>query len=413
VDLDAVWACSLSNEALGNLLLSVPVEERIMRPTRSPRSFCTLFTLVIGCVPVPWQEEASRSFDRSVALEDSAATSASVSIGDVNADGHQDIVLVKGRHWPLENLVLLGNGNGTFQSAYPLGGPPDRSYSGVLVDVDGDGDLDVVVSNDTPDAKIVFLNDGGGRFVGGATFGRAGWPTRHISVVDLNGDGFLDVVLANRYGNQPGPSYICFGVRGGTFADECVAFAQGSATTIKPADVNGDGAPDLVVPHRDAGQSFIYLNDGTGRFVDRRPFGPPDASIRSAEPIDLDADGVIDLIAIDDQTGPAIFWGRADRTYSTGETLGTGTATPYAIAVADLDRNGRPDVIVGYVNSRPVVYFNDGPGIFHAVPFGDNEGTAYGFAVGDFDDDGFWDIAMARSDAKNMLYFGGPANRGR
>ena len=42
------------------------------------------------------QQESSRSFVRSVALETSAATSANVSIGDVNADGHQDIVLVKG-----------------------------------------------------------------------------------------------------------------------------------------------------------------------------------------------------------------------------------------------------------------------------------------------------------------------------
>lgn len=358
------------------------------------------------------QEGASRSFDRSIALEDSAATSASVSTGDVNADGHQDIVLVKGRHWPLENLVLLGNGNGTFQPAYRLGGPPDRSYSGVLVDMDLDGDLDVVVSNDSPDAKIVRLNDGRGRFAAGATFGRAAWPTRHISVVDLNGDGLPDVVLANRYGNKPGPSYVCFGVKGGRFADECVAFAQGSATTIKPADVNGDGSPDLVMPHRDAGQSFIYLNDGQGGFAGRRPFGPPAASIRSAEPIDLDADGAIDLVAIDEETGPAIFWGRADGTYSAAEPLGTGEATPYAIVVADLDRNGRPDVIVGYVESRPIVYFNDGLRAFNAAPFGDNEGTAYAFSVADFDEDGFLDIAMARSDARNMLYFGAPANAG-
>ena len=384
-----------------------------MRQTRKLPSLSTVIfasTLLIGCSPAPRQQGASRSFDRSVALEDSAATSASVSIGDLNADGHQDIVLVKGRHWPLANLVLLGNGNGTFQPAYPLGGQPDRSYSGVLVDLDLDGDLDVVVSNDSPDSKIVHLNDGRGRFTAGATFGQAEWPTRHISVVDLNGDRLPDVVLANRYGNKPGPSYLCFGVKGGKFADECVAFAQGSATTIKPADVNGDGSLDLVVPHRDAGQSFIHLNDGKGGFGSRRPFGPPAASIRSAEPIDLDADRVIDLVAIDDETGPAIFRGLADGTYSQAEPFGTAGATPYALIVVDLDRNGRPDVIVGYVKSQPIVYFNDGPGAFHSVPFGDNEGTAYGFSVGDFDEDGFLDIAMARSDARNMLYFGAPAN---
>ena len=367
--------------------------------------------LLLGAAAARQQPGASRSFERGVFLEDSAATSASISVGDVNGDGHLDIVLVKGRHWPLHDFVLLGSGKGSFQRAYALGGPPDRSYSGALVDLDGDGDLDIVVSNDTPDPKLVHLNDGRGRFAAGGTFGRSEWPTRYLSVADLDGDAVPDVVLANRYGNRPGPSHVCYGQRGGRFAD-CVAFAQGSATTIKAADMNGDGAPDLVVPHRDAGQSFVYLNDGRGRFPERRSFGPPNASIRSAEPADLNRDGVPDLVVIDEESGPAILWGRRDGTWSSVEPLGTRGTTPYALAVADLDRNGRPDVIVGFVKSRPIVYFNDGPDTFHAVPFGDDEGTAYGFSVGDLDEDGFLDIAMARSDARNMLYFGAPRAQG-
>ena len=70
----------------------------------------------------------ARTFQRQMLLEDSAATSANVSIGDVNADGHQDLLLVKGRHWPLENLVLLGDGTGDFAPPVPLGGGADRSY---------------------------------------------------------------------------------------------------------------------------------------------------------------------------------------------------------------------------------------------------------------------------------------------
>lgn len=366
-----------------------------------------------GCVP-PGQEEAgSRTFDRQVALEDSAATSANVSVGDVNGDGHQDIVLVKGRHWPLEDPVLLGDGQGGFQPAYSLGGPPDRSYSGVLVDLDGDGDLDVVVSNDQPDAKLVHLNDGHGRFAVGPTFGRREWSTRHVSVADLNGDGLPDVVLANRYGPDTGPSFICFGVGGGRFAEDCSAFARGSATTITAADVNGDGSPDLVMPHRDGGQSFVYLNDGSGMFQERRPFGPPDAAIRSAEAADLNEDGAMDLVVIDERAGLAVFWGRSDGAYSGADLLGSSEATPYAMAVADLDENGRTDLIVGYVESRPVVHFNDGAESFTSVPFGDDEGTAYGFSVGDLDEDGFLDIAMARSDARNMMYFGGPGTARR
>lgn len=370
-------------------------------------------SLLLACTTARVHEEGSRTFERELALEDSAATSANISIGDVNADGHQDVVLVKGRHWPLENLVLLGDGRGTFQPAYPLGGPADRSYSGVLVDMDRDGDLDVVVSNDDPDPKLVHLNDGRGHFTVGLTFGSGEWSTRQIGVADLNGDSLPDVVLANRYGRDSGPSYICFGVEGGRFEDRCVSFAQGSSTTITPADFNNDGAFDLAVPHRDGGQSFIYLNDGKGGFDQRRPFGSPDAAIRSAEAADLDGDGVLDLVVIDERSGPAILWGQSDGIYAPKEPLDASKARPYALALADLDRNGRTDIIVGYIESRPIVYFNDGPGTLTPIPFGDDRGAAYGFAVGDLDEDGFLDIAMARSGAYNMLYFGAPSNAGQ
>jgi hypothetical protein len=372
-----------------------------------------------GCAPdgseapaVP-SVEGSRRFERALALEDSAATSANVSIGDVDGDGHADLVLVKGRHWPLQDLVLLGDGTGSFAPAYPVGDAADRSYSGVLIDMDGDGDLDVVVSNDDPDPKLVHLNDGSGHFRVGSTFGRPEWSTRHIRVADLDGDALPDVVLANRNARAATPSYICFGVGGGAFESECTAFAEGSATTISPADFNGDGALDLVVPHRDGGQSFIYLNDGHGGFEARRPFGPPDGTIRSAEAADFDGDGHLDLAVIDERTGPAIFRAGSDGTYGPAEPLGPSGARPYAIALSDVDRDGRTDIIVGYVESRPIVYFNEGPGTFEPVPFGDDEGVAYGFSVGDLDEDGWLDIAVARSDARNMLYFGSPAQASR
>src|SRR5215218_9592092 len=54
------------------------------------------------------------TFDRVLLLEPTSETSANVSIGDVNADGRLDIVLAKGRHWPLVDRVLLGDGAGHF-----------------------------------------------------------------------------------------------------------------------------------------------------------------------------------------------------------------------------------------------------------------------------------------------------------
>ena len=79
---------------------------------------------------------------------------------------------------------------------------------------------------------------------------------------------------------------------------------------------------------------------------------------------------------------------------------------PYTLAVGDLNKDGKADIVVGNIEAKPVVYFNDGTGRhFTAVPFGDAKGTAYGFAIGDLDRDGRPDIAMARSDAPNVVYF--------
>lgn len=346
------------------------------------------------------------AFETAIFLEDSAATSANVSVGDVDADGHLDLVLVKGRHWPLVDRVLLGDGRGGFAPAYSVDPTADRSYSGVLVDMDGDGDLDVVVSNDQPDPKIVHLNDGQGRFTPGSTFGEPEWSTRQLSIADLDGDGAYDAILANRYGQGSGPSYACFGDGEGAFVSPCTAVSQGSATTITAADFDNDGAPDLVVPHRDGGQSFVYRNNGQGAFEERSPFGPADAAIRSAKAADFDGDGQLDLALIDQRAGPAVIRGLDATTFGPSEALGPAGLTPYALHVADLNQDGAPDIIVGHVDARPIAYLNDGAGGFTAVVFGDDEGSAYGFDVGDMNEDGVMDIAMARSGARNVLYLG-------
>ena len=47
-------------------------------------------------------------------LETVSESTANASIGDLNGDGHLDIVLAKGRHWPLADVVLFGDGKGHF-----------------------------------------------------------------------------------------------------------------------------------------------------------------------------------------------------------------------------------------------------------------------------------------------------------
>jgi len=346
------------------------------------------------------------SFTRVLLLEETSETSANVSIGDLNGDGFPDLVLAKGRHWPLVDRVLLNDGHGRFPTAHNLSDLADRSYSGTLIDIDGDGDLDVVISNDAPDPKRVYANDGKGNFQLLSTYGRPEWPTRNASVADLNGDGLPDIIVANRFGNGQGANFVCFNKGKGHFDADCLAFSHESCTTVTPADMNHDGFIDLIVPHRDGGQSIIYLNDGKGDFSKHIPFGPPDATIRVAQAADFNRDGLMDIVAIDEQRGAFIYFGQRGTTFSMSMPLANTKVTPYALAVGDVNRDGAVDIVVGNVEAPSIAYFNDSSGRnFIPVTFGDNKGTVYGFAIGDLDRDGLPDIAAARSDAPNVVYF--------
>jgi hypothetical protein len=348
------------------------------------------------------------TFDRVLQLEQTSETSANVSIGDVDGDGKLDIVLVKGRHSPLVDRVLIGDGAGHFKPAYDLGTASDRSYSGHLTDLDRDGDLDVVISNDAPDPKLVYLNDGKGHFRVGSTFGRPEWETRNATVADINGDGLPDIVVANRSGNK-GANYVCLNRGGGRFDADCTAFSRESATTITAADFNYDGLIDLAVPFRDGGQSRVYLAGPEGTFDASRTisFGPPNATIRMTGVADLDGDGLLDLVAIDERVGTTIYFGQRGGSFSAGVPVSGAKPAPYALLVADVNGDRKPDIVVGNVEAPTAVHFNDGSGRhFHAISVGDNKGTVYGFAAADLNGDGVTDIAAARSDAPNVVYFG-------
>jgi hypothetical protein len=349
-------------------------------------------------------------YDRSLQLETTSETSANVSIGDVDGDGKLDLVLAKGRHWPLVDRVLLGDGRGGIRAAYDLGSASDRSYSGQLADLDNDGDLDVVISNDTPDPKLVYLNDGKGRFTA-SPFGRAEWATRNARIADMNGDQLPDIVIANRAGSNS-TNYICINRGAGRFDNDCIAFSHEPSTTVTPVDIDRDGRMDIVVPHRDGGQSYVYRFGDSSDFTnaERIPFGPADAGFRMAEVADFNGDSLLDIVAIDERSGAWLHFGQPDRRFGPGIRVGDRATAPYALALADLNRDGRMDIIVGHIEAPSIAYLNDGTGRrFTSILFGDNQGAVYGFAVGDIDADGVLDIAVARSDAPNLLFFGSRA----
>ena len=354
-------------------------------------------------------------FDHGLLLETTSDTTANISFGDFDGDGRLDILLVKGRHWPIVDRVLLGDGLGGIRKAYNLGKISDRSYTGGLADFNGDGFLDIAVSNDAPDRKLIYFNDGKGNFTIGSEFGLPQWPTRNLSIADINADGLPDLILANR-GNLPTSNYICLNNGKGQFNANCISFAPYPATTISPADFNKDGFIDLVVPHRDGGQSYVYSGSSDNSFSDthRIPFGPTNVTIRMAAVADFNADNILDVVAIDEHKGVSLYFGQNDQTFSAGISLADSKIVPYALAIADLNNDKKIDIIVGHIEAPSSVFFNDGTGRnFKSISFGDSKGTVYGFAVGDFNSDGRLDIATARSDAPNILYFGNIKSKNR
>lgn len=362
--------------------------------------------------PLAVAQTPFRSFDRTLLLEIKGETSASVSLGDIDGDEDLDIILAKGRHWPLHDLILRNDGRGHF-STETLSERPDRTYSAALADIDGDGDLDIVCSNDRPDRKLIYLNDGKGHFHVSGTFGDPNWSTRYITLADLNGDGRPDIIVANRSSNPENPrhSFVCLNDGKGAFPN-CTPLETQSATIIVAADLDGDGYMDLLVPHRDGGQSLIFWNDGKANLNKPAPFGPAKSQIRAAAAADLNGDGRTDIVAGDEKNGLFLYFNNGNRRFGEPIAIGDKSAAPYSIGLADMDRDGRTDIVVGNYEAPGVVFFNRGTAaktIFQQILWGDGKGVVYGVAIGDLDGDGWPDIAAARSGAPNAVWFSGPA----
>ncbi len=214
--------------------------------------------------------------------------------------------------------------------------------------------------------------------------------------------------MANRGGpDNLSANYVCHNAGDATFA-ECTVLSRDSATTIAGGDLTGDGFTDLFVPHRDGGQSYLYVNDGAGGFAERHPVGPAESATRAVALGDVTADGLGDIVVGDQLAGGV--WLHANRggaRFAAPRPIGDPSDVVYSLAVADIDGDGNGDIVVGNRGATNAVLINRGAGRrFATSRFGDAEGATYGLAVGDVNGDGHLDIVAGRSDASNTLYLG-------
>jgi hypothetical protein len=319
-----------------------------------------------------------------------------VTVADVSGDGKPDLVVLAYRNVS----VLLGNGDGTFQGQqrFGVGSTP---FAVAVADVNGDGKPEIVVANKYGNTVGVLLSHGDGTFRGQRTFPVGNGPAS-VAVADVNGDGKPDLVAANEYDNTVG---VLLGNGDGTFQPQQTQPVGAYPDAVAVADVNGDGIPDLVVanhgPLGEPGDTVgVLLGDGDGTFRPQQTYtvGSYPGSVAVA---DLNGDGIPDLVvANSDPFGPgtvSVLRGNGDGTFRGQHTLAVGD-DPDSVAVADVNGDGKPDLVVANRYGHTVsVLLGNGDGTFRPQQTYEVGEDSDSVAVADVNGDGKPDLVVANS----------------
>jgi hypothetical protein len=147
------------------------------------------------------------------------------------------------------------------------------------------------------------------------------------------------------------------------------------------------------------------LNDGKGGFSKRIPFGPAKSATRAVAIGDLDGDGRPDIVVGDEGRGGAfIYFNKGGGLFEEAFPVGNTADNPYSIAIVDIDGDKHLDIVLGNEKTNGAILINNGTGRrFTGMRFGGAEGPVYGLGIGDINGDGKPDIVAARSDARTLV----------
>ncbi|MEQ8713193.1 MAG: LamG-like jellyroll fold domain-containing protein, partial [Cyclobacteriaceae bacterium] len=218
-------------------------------------------------------------------------------VGDLNNDGHQDLVVGYIQHAKIN--VALGVGDGTFGSfnEYLLPGGTN-STSIALGDFDNDGYQDVLVGDGFTNQMIVMPNDGTGQFNGTNQFVALTDAASDVAVADFDGDGYLDIA-SGMYNFTPEATEIAvaLGNGDGTFGSASYFTAGTNPALLVTGDFNNDGFADIVSRSSDDDQLSLLAGDGLGGFAGANTsgyFGNDPTELAIA---DVNEDGDLDILA--------------------------------------------------------------------------------------------------------------------
>jgi hypothetical protein len=254
--------------------------------------------------------------------------------------------------------VVANYGTGTY--------PSDVSIS----DLDGDGKPDLIIANAVGNSISILQNSS---TVGTVSFNvktdlATGADPKRIAIGDLDGDGNPDIAVVNfNSGNASTVSIFRNTSTNGIISfSPKTDYATGNGSIgISIADMNGDGKPDLIVSSGNSGIFSIFQNTtsspGNISFAAKRDYillTHPD-NITTA---DLDNDGKPDLITSNfSDNSISIF-----RNTSSGGILSLGPETDYAVGsnptyvtTGDLDGDGKLDLVVANYSSGSISFFKN------------------------------------------------------
>jgi len=167
-----------------------------------------------------------------------------VVVGDFNGDGVLDLAVIDGQGNSNGSaaLILLGNGDGTFQSpvSYPLN---TNAASAIAADFNGDGKLDLAVA-DNVGVLSILLGNGDGTFQPRVDYPAGTFPWGSLVVGDFNGDGKLDVAVSD---SGSAAVSLFLGNGDGTFQPFISIGVGNSPHGVAAGDFNQDGRLDLAV----------------------------------------------------------------------------------------------------------------------------------------------------------------------
>ncbi len=306
----------------------------------------------------------------------------SVAVGDVNGDGFADIVTADygfsnsgSTHPNNEVSILLGNGSGGFATASgsPISlGTGVQPYAAAVADVNGDGFADIVTVNYAASTVDVLLNNGNGTFAAPISIALTGAKPLFVAVGNFNHDGHLDLVTGN---NATGSVSILWGDGSGSFTLKQTLTTGNGPGTIAVGDLNGDGFSDIVVTNFGGANGdtvSVLLNKGDGTFQ-----AASTVTVAAEGPLgvalgDINGDGKLDMVVAGSSNSTiSVLLGDGSGGFTAGTTIGPANdGNIQPFSVSLIDVNG--DGILDIVESGKSNTTGDG---VVAVLLGNGNGT--------------------------------------